>query len=54
VDADDISDKDLKARGGNSSLIHVDWMIGGAETEITGITQNGERVPVFRGGNWAN
>jgi aminopeptidase len=54
VDADDISDKDLKARGGNSSLIHVDWMIGGAETEITGITQNGERIPVFRGGNWAN
>jgi len=54
VDADDISDKDLKARGGNSSIIHVDWMIGCAETEITGITQNGERVPVFRGGNWAN
>jgi len=54
VDADDISDKDLKARGGNSSLIHVDWMIGGAETEINGITQNGERVPVFRDGNWAN
>ena len=26
IDSDDISDEDLAARGGNSSLIHVDWM----------------------------
>ncbi|QMU58474.1 MAG: aminopeptidase [Boseongicola sp.] len=54
LESDDISDTDLAARGGNSSLIHVDWMIGSAETEIDGVTTNGERVPVFRGGNWAN
>lgn len=52
--ADGINDDDLKARGGNSSLIHVDWMIGDADTEIDGVTDAGERVPVFRGGNWAS
>lgn len=48
------SDDDIAARGGNSSLIHVDWMIGAPDTEIDGITQSGDRVPVFRGGNWAD
>lgn len=51
--AEDMSDTDLASRGGNTSLIHVDWMIGGPETEIDGITDAGDRVPVFRGGNWA-
>ena len=53
VDADDISDEDVAARGGNASLIHVDWMIGGPDTDIDGITDTGERIPVFREGNWA-
>ena len=46
-------DEDIAARGGNSSLIHVDWMIGGPETRIDGITRDGERVAIFRAGNWA-
>ncbi|MEP0565766.1 MAG: aminopeptidase, partial [Paracoccaceae bacterium] len=49
-----LSDEDVAARGGNASLIHVDWMIGDADTQIDGITQSGERVPVFRHGNWAS
>ena len=49
----DASDAEIVARGGNSSLIHVDWMIGAADTQIDGIMQNGDRVPVFRHGNWA-
>lgn len=48
------SDDEIAARGGNSSLIHVDWMIGGPDTEIDGITQPGGTVPVFRGGNWVS
>jgi len=40
-------------RGGNASVIHVDWMIGSAETDIDGITRDGARVPVFRAGEWA-
>lgn len=48
-----LTDDEIAARGGNASLIHVDWMIGGADTDIDGLTQSGERVPVFRDGNWA-
>ena len=43
----------MAEKGGNASLIHVDWMIGGADTDIDGITPDGTRVPVFRGGEWA-
>lgn len=49
-----LTDEEIAARGGNASLIHVDWMIGGPDTDIDGVTQSGERVPVFRGGNWAD
>ncbi|MCV6593835.1 MAG: aminopeptidase [Silicimonas sp.] len=48
-----LSDDEIAARGGNASLIHVDWMLGGADTRIAGLTQSGESVPVFRDGNWA-
>ena len=49
------SDPDKVAEaGGNSSLIHVDWMIGGPETDIDGIKPDGTRVPVFRRGEWAS
>ena len=53
-DAANAPDEDIAARGGNSSLIHVDWMIGSADTEIDGITKSGDRVAVFRRGNWAD
>ena len=53
-DTDGASDEDIAARGGNSSLIHVDWMIGGRDTEIDGISASGECTPVFRDGNWAS
>ena len=53
-DTEGLSDEDIGARGGNASLIHVDWMIGGADTNIDGVTQSGDRVPVFRDGNWAD
>lgn len=49
----DLSAEEVAARGGNTSIIHVDWMIGSAETDIDGITASGARVPVFRAGNWA-
>ncbi len=43
----------LKERGVNDSLTHVDFMIGTADLEITGITAEGEEVPVFTKGTWA-
>jgi aminopeptidase len=36
----------------NESEIHVDFMIGGDDVAVTGITSAGERVPVLRGGSW--
>ncbi|ANT62013.1 peptidase M29 [Salipiger sp. CCB-MM3] len=45
--------EEIAAKGGNSSMIHVDWMIGGPETDIDGIRTDGTRVPVFRKGEWA-
>lgn len=42
----------LLAAGGNDSLIHVDWMIGTAGTDVDGVTQGGEREPLMRGGEW--
>ncbi len=43
----------LKDLGVNDSMIHVDFMIGSADLEITGITQNGEKIAVFKNGTWA-
>jgi aminopeptidase len=36
----------------NESRIHIDFMIGSPELEVTGITKEGDRVPVLRDGNW--
>ena len=36
----------------NKSAIHEDFMIGGDDVEVTGITRSGERVPVLREGTW--
>ena len=49
----DLSKEEITKRGGNSSMIHIDWMIGSGELDIDGITQDGERVPVMRNGEWA-
>jgi aminopeptidase len=36
----------------NQSGTHVDFMIGSNELEVTGVTSEGERVPVLRDGDW--
>ena len=36
----------------NRSEIHVDFMIGGDDVAVTGITAAGERLPVLRDGVW--
>jgi len=39
--------------GGNSSNIHVDWMIGSGELDIDGVSKEGKKTPVMRKGEWA-
>ena len=36
----------------NRSQIHIDFMIGSPQVDVTGVTADGERVPVLRGGAW--
>ncbi len=47
------SDEELARRGANSSLIHIDWMIGSGQIDIDGVWADGSREPVMRGGEWA-
>ena len=45
--------EELKARGLNDSVTHVDFMVGTADLSITGMTYDGKEVPIFRDGNFA-
>jgi aminopeptidase len=36
----------------NESATHIDFMVGSPELEVDGVTRDGERVPVLRGGDW--
>jgi aminopeptidase len=36
----------------NTSAIHIDFMIGGDDVAVTGITGDGAEVPVLRDGVW--
>ena len=50
---EELSQEELAKLGLNDSMIHVDFMIGCKDMQITGITANGERVAIFKDGNWA-
>ena len=51
----DIGDdpESVSKAGGNTSNIHVDWMIGSDELDIDGISKDGSITPVMRKGEWA-
>ena len=53
VNGTKLTQDEIAARGGNKSLIHIDWMIGSDKIDIDGIKPDGTRVPVFRKGEWA-
>ncbi|MFQ0815037.1 peptidase M29 [Brucella anthropi] len=54
IDGAKLTPEQIRAQGGNSSLIHIDWMIGSGEIDVDGINADGTREPVMRGGEWAN
>ena len=37
----------------NDSELHLDFMIGDDQVEVTGITRAGDRVPILRNGSWS-
>jgi aminopeptidase len=49
---ENIDPKDFDKMGINDSLIHVDFMVGTKDLEITGICHDGSEVPVFKKGNF--
>lgn len=53
LDGASLTPDQIKAQGGNASLIHIDWMIGSDKVDIDGVRPDGSRVPVMRRGEWA-
>ncbi len=51
-DGDNLTPEQLASRGANSSLIHVDWMIGSNRIDVDGISTAGDSKPVMRAGEW--
>ena len=53
INGDTITPEEVEHRGGNKSVIHIDWMIGSDKIDIDGIGQDGSVTPVMRKGEWA-
>lgn len=51
--AENLSDEEFKALGGNVSMVHVDFMVGSGKMDIDGHTADGKTEPVMRQGEWA-
>ncbi len=49
---EDMTNEEIRQKGVNDSMIHVDFMIGSKDMDIFGVTKNGERVQIFKNGNW--
>ncbi|MBY8992363.1 MAG: aminopeptidase [Candidatus Lokiarchaeota archaeon] len=49
-----MSDDEFSAAGGNSSMLHVDFMIGSEKMDVDGIMEDGTTEPIMRNGEWAS
>lgn len=45
--------EEIRRLGINNSIVHVDFMIGTDDLNITAKTADGKEIPVFTNGNWA-
>lgn len=52
-DFDKYTLEECRQKGINDSLIHVDFMIGSEDLNITAHTRDGKDVAIFKNGNWA-
>jgi aminopeptidase len=50
---EEMSEEAFSAAGGNTSVTHVDFMIGSDEMDIDGVLADGTTEAVMRGGEWA-
>lgn len=47
-----MTQEELTEKGANFSLIHVDFMVGGPNLDITAYEKDGNKVQLFKNGNW--
>lgn len=52
-DGEKMDSSEYEKHGINDSFIHEDFMIGTKDLSIIGIKENGEKVQIFKDGNWA-
>jgi len=48
-----MAQEELEEKGANFSLIHVDFMVGGPNLDIIAYEKNGNKIQLFKNGNWA-
>jgi len=48
-----MTNEEAHEKGINDSSIHVDFMIGAKDLDIVGETESGEKVQIFKNGDWA-
>ena len=48
-----MSDEEFSAIGGNSSKLHLDFMIGSEKLDVDGIKEDNTIEPIMRKGEWA-
>ncbi|MGF9693660.1 aminopeptidase [Rhizobium sp. 0TCS1.26] len=53
LDGASLTPEQIKAQGGNASLVHIDWMIGSDKIDVDGVRADGSTAPVMRKGEWA-
>jgi len=53
INGENLSDEELSKKGANDSIIHVDFMIGTKDLDITGYTEDNTEIKIFTSGNWA-
>ena len=49
----DMTKEELLSHGLNSSIEHVDFMVGTKDLEITAETKSGDILKIFENGEWA-
>lgn len=52
TDGLNMSDDEFAAVGGNSSMLHLDFMIGSEKMNVDGIKEDGSTDPIMRKGEW--
>jgi aminopeptidase len=48
----DVPPDERRAHGFNYSVVHTDFMVGGPEVEVVGMTEGGEEIPIIQGDEW--